>query len=101
MQLIFFTKEPITNDGSETLLTKDDRHHVFVRAKAFVPSNGSVWASETVRLRHMVPDAFEVDVGTSMSSSEFRSCCAKIHDTLYLHCDMCEEHTKRKGTVIA
>ena len=56
-----FTKSRVMADNDEKLITEDDRHHVFVRPKAIVGSSGSVWASETIRLRHEDPTAFEVE----------------------------------------
>ena len=56
-----FTKSSVMNESEEKLITEEDRHYVFVRPKAMVRSSGTVWASETLRLRHEDPLAFEVD----------------------------------------
>lgn len=53
-----FTKSSVMADNDEKLVTEDDRHHVIVRPKAIVGSSGSVWASETIRLRHEDPASF-------------------------------------------
>ncbi|CAH3172655.1 unnamed protein product, partial [Porites lobata] len=81
------------NETEEKLITEDDRHYVFVRPKAIVGSSGTVWASETVRLRHEDPSAFEVDEptpGSPQYSLGFRKCCARLHDDLFLYYDMTE-----------
>lgn len=94
-----FTKEGLVEeDGKETLLTAEDRHFVFVRPKAVIPSTGSVWASETVHLRHTYPDEFEVSAPESKYSYAFRVCCAQIHDSLFLYCDMSEDEDIKKVT---
>ena len=56
-------------------------------------SSGTVWASETVRLRHEDPSAFEVDEptpGSPQYSLGFRKCCARLHDDLFLYYNMTE-----------
>ncbi|CAH3032576.1 unnamed protein product, partial [Porites lobata] len=78
-----FTKSSVMNETEEKLITEDDRHYVFVRPKAIVGSSSTVWASETVRLRHEDPSAFEYSLG-------FRKCCARLHDDLFLYYDMTE-----------
>ena len=87
-----FTKSSIMADNDEKLITDDDRHHVIVRPKAIIGSSGSVWASETIRLRHEDPTAFEVEkTGTNAKYSlGFRKCCARLHDDLFLYYDMTE-----------
>ncbi|CAH3150587.1 unnamed protein product, partial [Pocillopora meandrina] len=88
-----FTKSSVMNETEEKLITEDDRHYVFVRPKAVVGSSGTVWASETVRLRHEDPSAFEVDEptpGSPQYSLGFRKCCARLHDDLFLYYDMTE-----------
>ena len=88
-----FTKSSVMNETEEKLITEDDRHYVFVRPKAIVGSSGTVWASETVRLRHEDPSAFEVDEptpGSPQYSLGFRKCCARLHDDLFLYYDMTE-----------
>ena len=88
-----FTKSSVMNETEEKLTTEDDRHYVFVRPKAIVGSSGTVWASETVRLRHEDPSAFEVDEptpGSPQYSLGFRKCCARLHDDLFLYYDMTE-----------
>ena len=87
-----FTKSSIMADNDEKLITDDDRHHVIVRPKVIVGSSGSVWASETIRLRHQDPTAFEVEkTGTNDEYSlGFRKCCARLHDDLFLYYDITE-----------
>ncbi len=80
-----FTKVPVEEDEggeiSDKLITDEDHHIVFVRPKSFVPSNGSVYKSETVKLRHDHPDIFEVKQdGPTPYSEPFRKACAPAHD---------------------
>ena len=95
-----FTKSSVTTEDNEKLITEDDRHHVIVRPKATVGFSGSVWASETVRLRHEDPTAFEVEeVETStVYSIGFRKTCARLHDDLFLYTDMTESDDLGKVT---
>ena len=46
-------------DNKERSVTDSDHHFVFVRPKAIVGSCGSVWASETIKLRHLYPEVYE------------------------------------------
>ncbi|CAH3033710.1 unnamed protein product, partial [Porites lobata] len=88
-----FTKSSVMNETEEKLITENDRHYVFVRPKAIVGSSGTVWASETVCLRHEDPSAFEVDEptpGSPQYSLGFRKCCARLHDDLFLYYGMTE-----------
>ena len=88
-----FTKSSVMNESEEKLITEEDRHYVFVRPKAIVGSSGTVWASETLRLRYEDPLAFEVDEltpGSPQYSLGFRKCCARLHDDLFLYYDMTE-----------
>lgn len=88
-----FTKSSVMTESEEKLITEEDRHYVFVRPKAIVGSSGTVWASETLRLRHEDPLAFEVDEltpGSPQYSLGFRKCCARLHDDLFLYYDMTE-----------
>ena len=64
-------------------------------------SSGTVWASETLRLRHEDPLAFEVDEltpGSPQYSLGFRKCCARLHDDLFLYYDMTESDDLDKIT---
>ena len=78
---------------------EDDFHHVFVRPKSLVGSPGSVWASETVRLRHEDPSAFEVQGRPECPdySPRLRKCCARLYD-LFLYQDMSEHDDLNKVT---
>lgn len=95
-----FTKSSVMADNDEKLVTEDDRHHVIVRPKAIVGSSGSVWASETIRLRHEDPAAFEVEKTETNAeySLGFRKCCARLHDDLFLYYDMTESDDLNKIT---
>ena len=94
-----FTKKGVVDDqGNETLITNDDFHFVVVRPKAIVGSSGSVWASETVRLRHEQADAFEIQTDSIKYSVAFRRFCARLQDSLYLYVDMSEEEDLKKMT---
>jgi hypothetical protein len=63
--------------GEEKLLNKDDTHAVFIRPKATVDSSGTTWANETMELRNILPDKFEVGEPSRYPnySSEFRGIC--------------------------
>ena len=95
-----FTKSGITVEGEEKLITEDDFHHVFMRPKSLVGSSGSVWASETVHLRHEDPSAFEVQGRPECPdySLGFRKCCARLHDDLFLNQDISESDDLNKVT---
>ena len=94
-----FTKSSIMSDTNEKLVTDDDNHFVFVRPKALVGSSGTVWASETVRLRQRHPDIFEVADETKPSYSVgFRKTCSSIHCALFLYTDMTEDDDIIKAT---
>ena len=88
-----FTKSSVMNESEEKLITEEDRHYVFVWPKAIVGSSGTVWASETLRLRYEDPLACEVDEltpGSPQHSLGIRKCCARLHDDLFLYYDMTE-----------
>lgn len=95
-----FTKEKqVDNDETTFISTKQDNHFVFIRPKAFVPSTGYVWASETVMLRHNHPDIFESSTLVQTTYSRyFRSLCAKVHDYIFQYCDMSEKEDLTKVT---
>ena len=86
-----FTKEVQMENEEPVLTNKEDNHFVIIRPKAFVPSTGSVWASETVMLRHNHP-VFEAKCMVSTTySKEFRKLCAQFNDYIYQYCDMSEK----------
>lgn len=94
-----FTKSSTMSDTKEKLVTEDDNHFVFVRPKAFVGSSGTVWASETIRLRQSHPDIFEVADETKPSYSVgFRKTCSSIHCACFLYTDMTEHDDIVKAT---
>lgn len=89
-----FTKVGQDIDGSEKLITEEDEHFVFVRPKFYVGSSGTVWANETMRLRYLYPDIFEVKEdanGEEKYHPSFRSICAQLHDAAFLFMDMSEQ----------
>ena len=87
-----FTNEAQMENEKTVLTNKEDNHFVIIRPKAFVPSSGSVWASETVMLRHNHPDVFEAKCMVSTTySKEFRKLCAQLNDYIYQYCDMSEK----------
>ncbi len=90
-------KGVVDDQGKETLITDDDFHFVVFRPKVIVGSSGSVWASETVRLRHEYPDVFEMQTENEYSVA-FRTFCARLQDSLYLYVDMSEEEDLKKMT---
>ena len=96
------TKEEQFDNNQTILTTKDDNHFVVIRPKAFVPSTASVWASETVMLRHNHPDIFESKTLVNTSyTPEFKTLCAKIHDFTFQYCDMSERGYLAKVTSTA
>ena len=94
------TSSSVMADNDEKLVTEDDRHHVIVRPKAIVGSSGSIWARETIRLRHEDPAAFEVEKTETNAEHSlwFRKCCARLHDDLFLYYDMTESDDLNKIT---
>lgn len=93
-----FTKKGVMEDDKEVLVTEEDHHIVYVRPKAIVGSSGSVWASETVNLRHRSPDMFEIVSKEQVYTQDFRSVCAEIHDYLFQYVDMTELDDLKKVT---
>ena len=89
-------------DNDEKLITEDDRHHVIIRPKAIIGSSGSVWASDTIRLRHEDPTAFEVEKTETNAeySLGFRKCCARLQDDHILYHDMTESDDLDKITEV-
>ena len=84
-----FTKKGSIKDDEETLETDEDHHFVYVRPKAIIGSSGSVWASETVDLRHRSPDVFEMPTSNEHTYTEaFRGFCVHAHDYLFQYMDM-------------
>ena len=84
-----FTKKGSIKDEEETLETDEDHHFVYVRPKALIGSSGSVWASETVDLRHRSPDVFQMSTSNEHTYIEaFRGFCALAHDYLFQYMDM-------------
>jgi hypothetical protein len=79
--------------GEEKLLKKDDTHAVFIRPKAIVDSSGTTWANETMELRNILPDKFEVREPSRYPnySSEFRGICSRMHDNVKLFLEMTME----------
>ena len=84
-----FTKKGSIKDDEETLETDEDHHFVYVRPKAIIGSSGSLWASETVDLRHRSPDVIEMPTSNELTYTEaFRGFCAHAHDYLFQYMDM-------------
>ena len=73
-----------------------------MRPKAFVGSSASVWASETIQLRHRHPDIFECPVKSDHPSysSGFRTVCAEIHDAMFQYTDMTEPLDLRNAVTL-
>lgn len=88
------------SDGSEKLVTEVDKHIVIVRPKAYVPSSGSTWASETHRLRCEYPDVHEIPPidQSSQYSCHFRQFCARLHGDVFLLCDVTMQEDLEKMT---
>lgn len=94
-----FTKSSTMSDTNEKPVTDDDNHFVFVRPKALVGSSGTVWASETIRLRQRHPEMFEVaDETKPLYSVGFRKTCSSIHCACFLYTDMTEDDDIVKAT---
>lgn len=85
-----FSKVGETIEDNEKLITDEDYHFVFTGPNFFIGSSGSVWASETVNLRYLYLNIFEMSEKKSDFSSAFRSICAQLHDSVFLYNDMCE-----------
>eukprot|EP00732_Lithocolla_globosa_P001606 Lithocolla_globosa_v1_NODE_825_length_3226_cov_19.169032.p2 type:complete len:141 gc:universal NODE_825_length_3226_cov_19.169032:2209-2631(+) len=54
------TKRFTLIDEKLKLIIEKSRHVVIMRPKFFCGSSGTSWANETVRLRHIMPEEFEV-----------------------------------------
>jgi hypothetical protein len=80
----FIEKEGELVGDEEVLMTKKDKTVVMVRPKFYVPSNGTTWASDYMRLRHEHPDLFEVDSDLDYNkySIPFRKLCAVLKDNV-------------------
>ena len=91
-------KKPEIVDGKEKLVTDCDHYFVFVRPNAIVGSTGTVWASETVKLRHQFPEIYEVTSVNSSYSKPLKQVCAKISESLKLCSMMTEENDVEKIT---
>ena len=77
-------KKSVEINGEEKLVNEKDTHTVFVRPKAFVDSSGTTWANETMRLRYLHQEEFDVedDGKVSQYSKGFRSFAHRIHDNV-------------------
>ena len=75
-------EEEIVRDEEE-LLTKTDQTVVVVRSKFYVPSEGTTWASDYMRLRHDNTQLYEVGSDSfEKYSLPFHSLCAKVKDNV-------------------
>ena len=77
---IFTKRSEMVND-EEKLVTDSDHHFAFVRPKSIIGSSGTVWASETVNLRQLYPEIYEVESVEHTYSKPFRQMCAEISDS--------------------
>lgn len=78
--------------GQQNLIKNKDQSIVMIRPKYFIGSNGSVWASDLMKIRAEVPDLFELKQQDSGSYGiNFRSLCAKIHDNVFYFKDRTTE----------
>ena len=96
-----FTKEAVVQGEEEKLVTAEDAHIVFIRPKAFVPSTGSTYKSEIVRIRHEFPDLFEVPSAKCNAvnySEDFRCSCAIAHDSAFIYKNMTMDEDLKKVT---
>jgi hypothetical protein len=64
-------------DGKESIVRTEDQTVAFVRPRYFVGSSGSVWESETIDLRTMVPDLYDIPNSTSYCK-QFLTVCHTI-----------------------
>lgn len=72
-----------------------------MRPKFYVDSSGTTWASETVELRYLLPDEFEISTGNDINTakgSSMRQACARIHDSVFQFYDMSEMSDVMKAT---
>lgn len=69
--------------GQQQLIKNTDQSIVTIRPKYYIGSNGSVWASDIMKIRGEVPDLFEVNNPQSMYSIHFKSLCAKVTDIIF------------------
>lgn len=79
----FLEKEEEIVRDEEQLFTKTDQTFVVVRPKFYVPSDGTTWASDYMRLRHENPQLYEVGLDSfEKYSLSFCSLCAKVKDNV-------------------
>ena len=75
--------EIVRDELEEELLTKIVQMFLVVRPKFYVPSDGTTWASDYMRLRHENPQFYEVGSDSfEKYSLLFRSLCAKVKDNV-------------------
>lgn len=86
---IFTENGNVIND--EEILHKElDEHVVFLRPKSFVNSGGTTWANETMRVRHILPYAFEVSSNRqhSLGTPALTTALCKLKDAVFYFKDM-------------
>ena len=76
-----FSIIPVTLVGRERLV-KDEDQSLVIRPKYYVPSTGSAWASDFLRLRYENPKLFEMTCNGREFSDQFRRAMAIVNDCL-------------------
>ena len=69
------------------MVKDEDQSLVVIRPKYYVPSTGSAWASDFLRLRYENPKLFEMTSNGREFSDQFRRAMAIVNDCLFYFVD--------------
>ena len=79
------------DDCTGKLIRDMDQSAVMVRPKFYIPSTGSVWASDQVRFSHEFPHLYEIEQAGNETPLPVRKLCAPIHDYMSYFLDTYDE----------
>lgn len=80
----------IVND-KETIKTVDQQSVVVTKPKAFIGSSGTIWASNTMQIKHAEPSLYESEKHLPWQSKAYRSILLFIQDNLHYFLDQLVE----------
>eukprot|EP00112_Aurelia_sp_Birch-Aquarium-sp1_P004821 Seg1546.11 transcript_id=Seg1546.11/GoldUCD/mRNA.D3Y31 product="hypothetical protein" protein_id=Seg1546.11/GoldUCD/D3Y31 len=80
----------IVND-KETIKTVDQQSVVVTKPKAFIGSSGTIWASNTMQIKHAEPSLYESEKHLPWQSKAYRSILLFVQDNLHYFLDQLVE----------
>lgn len=91
---IYFMKNLVNVEGKNELMMTEDENVCVFRPSHYLGSNGSVWASEDMRLRYERPELYEIPSNVQLSN-EFHKVSAILKDEMrhYIFQTLLEDYT--------